>query len=158
MDRITYGEFIDIFPSISCRGLTGRIGRCSFPCLTNPTTTLNNKRINQSRFCPKCEQAAFFVEGGNDLECQCPGCSHKACRLCKEAPHRNLTCDEAKMEKAKTNAHAQMADAMTQAVMRSCPGCKTNIMKEYGCNKMTCPNINCKTKFCYSCREKVRCH
>ena len=48
-----------------------------------------------------------------------------------------------------------MANAMTEAVMRSCPGCQTKIVKSDGCNKMVCPVTRCKTKFCYVCRQKI---
>lgn len=86
---------------------------------------------------------------------KCPNstCQHKSCRLCGEKPHENLTCEQAaKLEKEKASAHAQIAEAMTEAVMRRCPGCSTNIVIDGGCNKMTCP---CGTLFCCVCRKKI---
>jgi E3 ubiquitin-protein ligase RNF216 len=87
---------------------------------------------------------------------QCQECMHKVCPRCKDDPHEGQpSCERAKAEKEQSNAHSRMADAMTKAVMRFCPGCKTSIVKSEGCNKMTCPRESCKTQFCYICRQVV---
>lgn len=39
---------------------------------------------------------------------------------------------------------------MTEATVRNCPKCKAKIVKEEGCNKITC---RCGGTICYICRE-----
>lgn len=106
------------------------------------------------RSCPKC---TYLLIVDNDTKVvKCPDCSLISCRLCGEEPHKNQSCEEAKAEREKSNVREKMANAMTEAVVRQCPGCKCKIMKSTGCNKMTCSNRNCQTKFCYVCRKKIR--
>jgi len=94
-------------------------------------------------------------EGSLFVKCDNPGCLEETCRLCQQAPHKDQTCEEAKAEKDKTNAHARVALAMNEAVMRSCPKCQIKIVKSTGCNKMVCTVTDCKTKFCYLCRKEI---
>ena len=42
--------------------------------------------------------------------------------------------------------------AMAGLDAKKCPGCKTKILREYGCNKMTC---SCGTKFCWLCLKNI---
>lgn len=42
---------------------------------------------------------------------------------------------------------------MTEALLRKCPKCQTAILKEYGCNKMTC--TTCRTLFCFVCKVAI---
>ena len=67
----------------------------------------------------------------------CPECKHVFCRLCREAPHKSKTCEEAEAEKENLNAFAGASEAMTAAVVRKCPKCRKPFFKEEGCNKMT---------------------
>ena len=47
----------------------------------------------------------------------------------------------------------QAAEVMTRALVRECPTCRTELMKEGGCNKLKCPR--CETLMCHVCRERV---
>ncbi|CAB9503516.1 protein ligase RNF216 [Seminavis robusta] len=105
--------------------------------------------------CQKCGCLAVLdvdAKKASYVQCPGPGCYHKSCPLCKEDPHDGKTCQEFKAENERSNAHARIADAMSAAVMRSCPNCGTNIIKSAGCNKMKC---SCGTKFCYVCRQVI---
>jgi TRIAD3 protein (E3 ubiquitin-protein ligase RNF216) len=42
---------------------------------------------------------------------------------------------------------------MNEALVRICPNCKAQFMKELGCNRMECPR--CHTWFCYYCRQLI---
>lgn len=105
--------------------------------------------------CPKCAKSVVVDDGISIITCPDNQCGHTSCRICGEAPHKDQTCEEAKQEKEKANVRSKMEEAMTNAIVRYCPGCSTKILKSEGCNKMTCPKANCQTKFCYICRETV---
>jgi hypothetical protein len=42
---------------------------------------------------------------------------------------------------------------MNEALVRICPNCNTQILKEVGCNRMECPR--CQTWFCYFCKKVI---
>jgi TRIAD3 protein (E3 ubiquitin-protein ligase RNF216) len=44
-------------------------------------------------------------------------------------------------------------EKMNEAVVRVCPRCTAQFMKEEGCNKMECPR--CKVWICYWCRQEI---
>lgn len=106
--------------------------------------------------CPKCSH--LFISNVNKKgvdDVSCPECKHDFCRLCEKAPHDSKTCEEAKAaEKENLDAHAKVAAAMNDAVIRNCPNCKKPFMKDRGCNKMTCPC--CGTISCYICRQRIK--
>lgn len=41
-------------------------------------------------------------------------------------------------------------EAMTEALVRTCPSCKAGVLRESGCPHMTC---RCGFQFCYACRQ-----
>lgn len=42
---------------------------------------------------------------------------------------------------------------MSEALIRHCPKCKLQVIKDNGCNKLTC--VNCKTSMCYICQRDI---
>jgi TRIAD3 protein (E3 ubiquitin-protein ligase RNF216) len=44
-------------------------------------------------------------------------------------------------------------EKMNEAVVRICPKCNAQFMKEEGCNKMECPR--CRAWICYWCRKEI---
>ena len=62
-----------------------------------------------------------------------------------------MTCDEA--EKAEKDSdvadRVKVEKAMTEAMLRTCVGCKKQFFKEYGCNSMRCI---CGAMMCYVCK------
>lgn len=108
--------------------------------------------------CPFCEFKGIClpVEQDKEFNCQNPECEKVSCRLCKEETHIPLSCKEAKKEKAKERSFAgrhAVEEAMTEALIRSCPKCKLPIIKEAFCNKLTCPK--CKTLICDVCKKDI---
>lgn len=87
---------------------------------------------------------------------QCHRCEHHFCRHCKDAPHGNATCDQAKASKV-ISAKTRVADTLTAAVVRECPGCKMPFQKldGDGYNEITCRNANCGALSCYICRKQI---
>ncbi|EUC63018.1 serine carboxypeptidase, partial [Rhizoctonia solani AG-3 Rhs1AP] len=61
-----------------------------------------------------------------------------------ELDHLPKSCEEAEKDKALDGRHA-IEEAMTKALMRNCPNCNQNFVKESGCNKMTCPKCGSLT-------------
>ncbi|KKK21259.1 hypothetical protein ARAM_001262 [Aspergillus rambellii] len=104
--------------------------------------------------CPFCSFKAVCppVEEDREFRCTNPTCEVVSCRLCKERSHVPLTCEESRKEKGISGRH-EVEEAMSKAMIRNCPKCQLNIVKEYGCNKMVCPR--CHTAMCYLCKKDI---
>jgi TRIAD3 protein (E3 ubiquitin-protein ligase RNF216) len=105
--------------------------------------------------CPFCDYKAIMPPVEEDFEFRCanPECEKVSCRRCKALTHIPISCEQhAKNQKA-CSRHT-IEEAMTAALLRSCNNCKKQFIKEYGCNKMTCPS--CKNVQCYVCSETLK--
>ncbi|KAJ1309981.1 hypothetical protein OPQ81_006739 [Rhizoctonia solani] len=117
-----------------------------------------NKDIDDAKLpglehCPFCDYAYIITDNGPTFICQKPTCMVVSCRRCRRVEHGAQSCEEvAQKEKSSQGEHA-IAEAMTMALVRDCPQCKTPFMKEAGCNKVNCPK--CGTILCYICRQPV---
>lgn len=103
--------------------------------------------------CPFCDYKCVIE---NEMEklfrCENVDCGAVSCRECKKPDHLPKSCKEVESDKQLDVQHI-VEEAMTRALMRNCPKCQKAFIKEYGCNKMTCPN--CQTVSCYICREVI---
>ena len=107
--------------------------------------------------CPFCDFKAIMAQTkdvNKEFRCFNPECEKVSCRLCNKVSHIPLSCEEAKAEEGIDERHL-IEEAMTAAVMRTCPGCKTAVMKEYGCNLMVCKVEGCRTAMCDHCNKKL---
>lgn len=104
--------------------------------------------------CPFCEFKAICqpVEENREFRCANPDCEMISCRLCKDETHIPKTCQEAKREKGVSERHL-VEEAMSGALIRTCPTCGVKLIKEVGCNKMRCSN--CKCLMCYTCKKDI---
>ncbi|CAB9510225.1 protein ligase RNF216 [Seminavis robusta] len=102
--------------------------------------------------CPKCGYSAAVDKAQNIFLCPNVECRFESCRHCREESHIPLRCDEVE-KKQEEDARTRVEEAASNAVIRFCPACKKGMVKESGCNKMTCA---CGIHFCYICREKVQ--
>ncbi|KAL2829279.1 hypothetical protein BDW59DRAFT_38650 [Aspergillus cavernicola] len=104
--------------------------------------------------CPFCDFKAVLppVEEDREFRCENPSCQVASCRLCKEKSHIPLTCEESKKDKGLTERH-EVEEAMSKALIRNCPKCSVKIVKEFGCNKLQCPQ--CRTLMCYICQKDI---
>ncbi|GBG83489.1 hypothetical protein CBR_g37201 [Chara braunii] len=101
-------------------------------------------------WCPFC---SFPVELEPDQRVlDCPECKKSSCRLCKEPSHVPLTCEEVE-KKSETNVRLRVEELMTKAVLRTCSNCKMVLIKNEGCNKVTC---RCGHSMCYVCRMPIK--
>jgi E3 ubiquitin-protein ligase RNF216 len=104
--------------------------------------------------CPFCEFKAICPPSDEDREfrCQNPDCEKVSCRLCKQETHVPKSCEEAKKDAGLPERHL-VEEAMTEALIRTCPKCKVKIIKEWGCNKMVC--VKCGCSMCYICKKDI---
>ena len=104
--------------------------------------------------CPFCDYAAIYppVTEDKEFRCKMPDCERVSCRLCKADSHLPLTCAEHKKEQGVSERHI-LEEAMTNAIIRTCPKCGVPIFKDGGCNKMVC--TKCRTYVCDYCGKDI---
>ena len=81
--------------------------------------------------------------------CQNPECGKESCRLCHELSHIPQRCEEVEND-AEVKKRTYIENAMTEALIRQCWKCKKPIIKQGGCNHMTCV---CGAEMCYLCKQ-----
>ncbi|KAI5301294.1 hypothetical protein KEM56_001841 [Ascosphaera pollenicola] len=102
--------------------------------------------------------------GLKEFFCQHPDCGKVMCRLCRAESHPNLTCDvvtkmgrlsSIRRKHSKSVSRLYIEESMTEALVRVCPNkkCRVEIIKEDGCNLMTCSR--CAAKLCYLCGKDI---
>ncbi|KAF8202188.1 hypothetical protein BJ912DRAFT_431850 [Pholiota molesta] len=101
--------------------------------------------------CPKCKQTMTVDRqdyfDNPIMACPFTECCHRWCRDCgKEMDGRSALhhCKNKKLDRL-----------MRRKGWRYCPGCRTPIQKEAGCNHMTCGAPGCRVHFCYKCGDKI---
>ncbi|PAA78517.1 hypothetical protein BOX15_Mlig010059g1, partial [Macrostomum lignano] len=120
--------------------------------------------------CPACNWGAEIAEddgqdeatetsaadagaGVNNKVFTCLNCEKEVCRLCGAdwEEHFGKRCSEIERD-AETRLRREFEERMTQARVRTCYQCKTAVMKNGGCNHITC---RCGAHFCYVCRSSL---
>lgn len=103
--------------------------------------------------CPHCDFSMICEDIDIDpyFSCQNPDCFRISCRKCNEPKHFPKTCEEARKDHALSFRH-KVEEARSEAMIRICPKCGTQLIKEGGCNKMQC---RCGAKLCYMCRKDL---
>jgi hypothetical protein len=102
--------------------------------------------------CPKCGFRALIPDEQMIFECPAKDCMFASCKKCGKEPHIPLRCDEVVQKKRQDEGRLKIEEALSEAKMRTCPGCKQKFIKSDGCNKMSCP---CGLKICYVCRAPL---
>ncbi len=99
--------------------------------------------------CPFCDFAAICppVEIDKEFQCRNTDCEKVSCRICKLESHVPMSCDEWKRENRISERHI-LEEARTAALLKKCPKCQVQIIKERGCNKLTCPCGGIMCDFC----------
>ena len=95
--------------------------------------------------------ARQLLNNRNRFRCNAPTCSRISCRICNKDTHIPLTCEQAKKENGISERHV-LEEAMSQALMKACPRCAKQIVKEDGCNKIKCP---CGCTLCDCCGKDI---
>ena len=99
--------------------------------------------------CPYCPYQ-IIMDNLQDKVVRClnPECGRDSCRVCKQANHVPLTCEE-----VKTKSRRHLEEELTMSWVRECSNCKINIERISGCHVMTCPR--CMHLTCYTCRKPI---
>ncbi|KAL8785456.1 MAG: hypothetical protein Q9195_008633 [Heterodermia aff. obscurata] len=89
--------------------------------------------------CPFCDFAAICppVQIDKEFRCRNPECEKISCRLCRKDSHIPMSCREYKESLGVDERHA-VEEAMTKALLKTCPKCGKQILKQDGCNKVIC--------------------
>lgn len=101
--------------------------------------------------CPSCHYAVEMPESEKVFNCENPDCRKSACRLCWGDNHLPLRCEEVEKDD-EVKRRTQIENAMSEAMIRTCPKCDNRFFKTEGCNLMKC---KCGTTMCYLCRKAV---
>lgn len=105
--------------------------------------------------CPFCDYKAILPPVDEDFEFRCanPECEKVSCRRCKASSHIPISCEQYAKDNKVSSRH-KIEEAMTAALIRSCNKCNKTFIKDYGCNKMTCPS--CGHRQCYVCSASIK--
>nr|CAG8651008.1 1151_t:CDS:2 [Entrophospora candida] len=110
--------------------------------------SLNNSA--EFRWCksPGCGSGQIH-EGGADVQImKCHACGSKSCYTHDVPWHGGLTCEKydelRKVEEAATDDYLQQET-------KPCPKCGIRIVKNGGCNHITCKIVTCRYEFCWLC-------
>lgn len=116
---------------------------------------IRDANLDDLEECPFCDYKAIMppIEENFEFNCANPDCEKVSCRRCKASSHIPISCEQFAKDK-KANSRHTIEEAMTAALIRSCNKCKKQFIKEYGCNKMTCPS--CRNLQCYVCSETLK--
>ncbi|KAF5313367.1 hypothetical protein D9611_008594 [Ephemerocybe angulata] len=106
--------------------------------------------------CPFCDYACVMevtLQEAPTFVCQnVEQCGQVSCRICRAKDHSGVLCADLDGDRD-VGGRLAIEEAMTRALMRACPNCDCQFIKEDGCNKMTCPQ--CGAFSCYVCRKAV---
>uniref|UniRef100_A0A914KZI8 RING-type domain-containing protein n=1 Tax=Meloidogyne incognita TaxID=6306 RepID=A0A914KZI8_MELIC len=108
----------------------------------------------------RCKNCNFAIQMEVDKKTNkvfdCPGCKAQFCRLCErdwDDEHIGFSCQEVeqKIKNAKRiKKEREIEKKINEAVVRKCPRCGVQFVKEKGCNHVTC---RCGMTQCYLCRQ-----
>ncbi|OQR83287.1 RING-finger-containing E3 ubiquitin ligase [Achlya hypogyna] len=101
-----------------------------------------------ARECPYCHHVQVG-RGPDDPVIDCAACHETFCYTHSNA-HPTSTCLE---YEAKMRAEEKVNQAKISQISKPCPGCKSPVEKNGGCNQMKC--VTCGVHFCWLCGEKV---
>lgn len=102
-------------------------------------------------YCPFCNFSCEVDEGILVLKCPEKSCLKESCMKCKEPSHLPLRCEEVE-KPLDTRNRNQIEEIMSKSLLRQCTACKMELIKDDGCNKITC---RCGQSICYICRKAI---
>lgn len=106
-------------------------------------------RPEEFRYCPTPDCQTLYRPGPDGTVLRCPSCLIRICAACHIEFHEGLDC--ATYRDNTSGGHTAYEKWRTENNVKACPRCKTDIMKDGGCNHMTCSR--CKTHICWVCMK-----
>ena len=88
-----------------------------------------------------------------ESSCACPTCKESWCLRCPVTPfHKDKTCLEYEVEQRNTDNGKFIWDMREAGKIKFCPKCRSPILKNDGCNKITC--VGCNSHWCWLCSKE----
>lgn len=116
---------------------------------TEALNAISEINISGLRTCWRCGYKVIDEDDNSPFVC--PKCNEKTCKKCSKKAHPGRSCEEAELD---PNRIVELR--MSEAIVKQCPKCHTQFIKEEGCNHMTCPR--CHTESCYLCGADITGH
>jgi len=112
-----------------------------------------NSKDEKVHSCPFCQFTCLVHVA--EQEFVCCQCQRRSCQFCgidwKKHMDYGTNCNDVEADdEAKVRKKAE--EAMTAALVRRCHRCQASILKESGCNLMTC---RCGARMCYVCNQAI---
>ncbi|KAF2860507.1 hypothetical protein K470DRAFT_70983 [Piedraia hortae CBS 480.64] len=83
------------------------------------------------------------------FRCRNEACGKVSCLLCKSEWQKDHTCYVAQ----RSTLRHQLDEAASDLIKRICPRCNIAVVKESGCNTVTC---SCNASFCFGCGKELK--
>eukprot|EP00929_Paragymnodinium_shiwhaense_P054978 TRINITY_DN27572_c0_g1_i1.p1 TRINITY_DN27572_c0_g1~~TRINITY_DN27572_c0_g1_i1.p1 ORF type:complete len:279 (+),score=45.54 TRINITY_DN27572_c0_g1_i1:175-1011(+) len=81
---------------------------------------------------------------------ECMGCGKRVCIRCRVEEHDSISCDRFRAWRSENNAaDASFAEMLASGIIKPCPECSAPILKEQGCNFMTCSVCKSPNHMCW---------
>ena len=112
---------------------------------------LSGLNLERCRDCNYAVEMEETKEQNKVLECQ--NCEKKWCRLCQREwneDHFGISCEELDKKTSVDRKRRKLEEKLNEVVVRTCGKCGLQMIKQDGCNKMTC---RCGATMCYVCRK-----
>jgi len=104
--------------------------------------------------CVACNSGGWLDKDKETDDCtvvSCSNCLESWCRLCRLPPHTTMSCSEWRKVYDATEA---ASFKWKQDNCRSCPQCRSPIVRDGGCSHMVCRK--CQFQFCWICLGKYQ--
>jgi hypothetical protein len=92
-------------------------------------------------------------DGQRIVDCGC--CNKRICIRCNVEEHSGFTCEQFRVwRQANDSAEQSYGKMMEDGLIKPCPNCNAPILKNEGCNFMTCPTCNDPDRMCWQTGKK----
>ncbi|KAI0685756.1 hypothetical protein BC835DRAFT_1408725 [Cytidiella melzeri] len=105
-----------------------------------------HSRPSEFHYCPTPDCVQVYRSAPRDTVLQCPSCLIRICPNCHVEYHEGTKCPDSETEELRL-----FEEWTSTRDVKRCPGCKTYIERDAGCNHMEC--TRCRTHICWVCLE-----
>lgn len=105
-----------------------------------------HSRPTEFNYCPTPDCPQVYRTAPPGTVVQCPSCLVRICGSCHSEAHEGKGCPD-----PEKNELRLFEEWSAERDVKRCPGCKTFIERDAGCNHITC--TRCRTHICWVCLE-----